>query len=206
MLKVDLHIHTKYSFDSKSSIEEIIEKAIERKLDAVAITDHNSYEGCLQIKQIELPKNLIIIPGIELRTKEGDILLLNTMHRFEKGLSLFKVLEVAQKFRIITIAPHPFAITQPGIKDFIKLEEINAVEVINGGDFFGRANYKALKAAQGYKKIGIACSDAHSADDVGNVYTLVEAERSIDSILSSIIGGKIKIPEQFLPSKFWSLF
>lgn len=40
MGKADMHVHSKYSFDSKTKIKEIIEVAEKKKLDYVAITDH----------------------------------------------------------------------------------------------------------------------------------------------------------------------
>jgi len=45
MLRCDLHIHTNFSPDGESSVEEIIAKAEEAGLDAIAITDHDTTEG-----------------------------------------------------------------------------------------------------------------------------------------------------------------
>ena len=53
ILKLDLHIHSKYSFDSLLSVEKIIKTAEKKKLDGIAICDHNSLKGGLKAKKIK---------------------------------------------------------------------------------------------------------------------------------------------------------
>ena len=45
MLTCDLHVHTNFSKDGESSVEEILKQAEEAGLDAIAITDHDSVDG-----------------------------------------------------------------------------------------------------------------------------------------------------------------
>jgi len=71
--KIDLHIHTPASkcFDDKSVIpEDIIKKAVDEKLDAIAITDHNTGEWVDKIKKASKNK-LIIFPGVEISVLGG---------------------------------------------------------------------------------------------------------------------------------------
>lgn len=77
--KLDLHIHTPASSDfqkpagkSDSEIAKlIIEKALSEKLDAIAITDHNSGEWIDIIKTEAHNKNLIVFPGVEITCVGG---------------------------------------------------------------------------------------------------------------------------------------
>ena len=41
----DLHVHTNYSNDGKSTPQQVIDACIERGIGCVAITDHNSFEA-----------------------------------------------------------------------------------------------------------------------------------------------------------------
>lgn len=69
----DLHIHTNYS-DGLLSPEEVIDLAIEKNLDGIAITDHDTVDGIeTAIKyNSSLGKKLHIIPGIEFGSIENN--------------------------------------------------------------------------------------------------------------------------------------
>jgi predicted metal-dependent phosphoesterase TrpH len=45
MLRFDLHVHSNYSPDGHSSVEEILKAAKARGLDGVAFTDHDTTAG-----------------------------------------------------------------------------------------------------------------------------------------------------------------
>src|SRR3989338_1207192 len=73
--KFDLHVHSTHSFDGRATVSQIMKHA-KGILDGIAITDHDVISG-LKEAQLEARKNgLIFIPGIELTTPSGDILLL----------------------------------------------------------------------------------------------------------------------------------
>ncbi|MQF48486.1 PHP domain-containing protein [SAR202 cluster bacterium AC-647-N09_OGT_505m] len=68
MAQVDLHLHTTRS-DGRLTPTELVEMLAERGLKVVAITDHDSTEGLIQVFEAakRFPQ-LSIIPGIELST------------------------------------------------------------------------------------------------------------------------------------------
>jgi len=68
-MTADLHIHTTAS-DGRLSAVGIIEQALQAKLSYIAITDHDTVDGLLQLRSIPqaIPANLVVIPGIELST------------------------------------------------------------------------------------------------------------------------------------------
>ncbi len=45
MLICDLHVHTNFSKDGESSVEDILKKAENVGLDVIAITDHDTIDG-----------------------------------------------------------------------------------------------------------------------------------------------------------------
>ena len=65
----DFHIHTRFSRDSILSEETFIEKAIERGLTHVAITNHNNVEGAIAVRdkvaELGLADKLTVILGEE---------------------------------------------------------------------------------------------------------------------------------------------
>lgn len=61
----DLHTHTNYS-DGLDSPTELIDKAINKGLDGISITDHDTIDGLLEAINYTKEKNIFhIIPGIE---------------------------------------------------------------------------------------------------------------------------------------------
>ena len=67
--KFDLHVHTPASkcfYDKNITPERIVRKAIEMKLSAIAVTDHNTGEWIDKIKIAANKTNLTIFPGVEI--------------------------------------------------------------------------------------------------------------------------------------------
>ena len=52
MKTYDLHIHSKYSACSNLKLKIILKFAKKRKLDGIAVTDHNTMKGALQLKKL----------------------------------------------------------------------------------------------------------------------------------------------------------
>jgi 3',5'-nucleoside bisphosphate phosphatase len=70
--KADLHIHTVLSpcGGLDMSPVNIVKQAVEKKLDIIAITDHNSTKHCRSAQQIAGKYGITVIAGAELNTKE----------------------------------------------------------------------------------------------------------------------------------------
>jgi predicted metal-dependent phosphoesterase TrpH len=62
--RVDLHTHTIFS-DGLLTPEELVERAVERQLAAIAVTDHDSVEG-LERAQAAAHGRLEVVPGVEI--------------------------------------------------------------------------------------------------------------------------------------------
>lgn len=71
-LTYDFHIHTALSpcGDNSMTPNNIVNMALVNELDAIAITDHNSCENVEPIMQVANETGLIVIPGMEIETRE----------------------------------------------------------------------------------------------------------------------------------------
>lgn len=69
-LYVDFHIHSNYSADGKQTVNDIIKKAIKKKFDIIAITDHDTIDAFDELYEIIKGgiTTPIIVPGIEFTT------------------------------------------------------------------------------------------------------------------------------------------
>ena len=71
MKKADLHIHSNFS-DGSDSIEELVGKINALKLDVFALTDHDTFEGVIELEKYKL-NGVKFIKGIELTCKTKDV-------------------------------------------------------------------------------------------------------------------------------------
>lgn len=70
--RVDLHLHTCLSpcGSLEMSPLQIVETALERGLDAIAVTDHNSTLQCPEIRALGKEYGLVVFAGAEVTTRE----------------------------------------------------------------------------------------------------------------------------------------
>lgn len=71
MKKADLHIHSNFS-DGSDSIKELVGKINVSKLDIFALTDHDTFEGVIELEKYKL-NGVKFIKGIELTCKTKDV-------------------------------------------------------------------------------------------------------------------------------------
>jgi len=193
-MKCDFHIHTSYSYDSGFSPKKMVKAALRRGIDCIAITDHDEIKGALEAMEFAKDKPILVIPGIEVKSKDGDILALGVKEKIPKGLSAEETIKKIKKLGGKVFIPHPFAFNCSFKKDLRKLvKEIDGIEVKNAS-VFGSGNKKAEDFAEKYKLPKITGSDAHSPWFLGKVYLEIEGENlSIGEIFEKIKRGEGKI-------------
>jgi predicted metal-dependent phosphoesterase TrpH len=206
-LIVDLHVHTNYSHDGRDSVKRIIERAIAKKLDGIALCDHDTMEGFYAARKYvaDVDANLILIPGIEVTTSQGHLLVLGVEDGIEKGLSPEETIRIARQKEkagngtVVIIAPHPYHPFRHSISNFCTYPGIDAIEVFNSRYVTGIANMLASRTAARNGITAVAGSDAHSAEYVGLATVAVDVEDAHTSepeaILKRIKEGKVSIKD-----------
>ena len=160
----DLHIHSKYSFDSKMEPREILKRCQKLGMDMISITDHDSIKGSFCAKNYEKEFNISIIVGEEVKTDLGDIIGLNLNEEI-KSRNWREVLEEIKSQGGTTMFPHPYR----GHQNIEQIaEKVDIIEVFNSRSR-KEANNKAAKLALKFKKIPVMGSDAHVYSELGNV-------------------------------------
>ncbi|MDO8871563.1 MAG: PHP domain-containing protein [Methanoregula sp.] len=191
MLTCDLHVHTNYSKDGESSVEDIIRAAEAAGLDAIAITDHDSVDGAK--KALACETSVLVIPGIEVTTKQGHLLVLGVTEIIPAGLDVEETVAIARRMGALLILPHPYHVWRHGVARRRKagMIVVDAVESFNSRYIVGSANRKAARMALKLGKPCVGGSDAHNARFVGFGRTYVDAEKNVPAILDAIRAGNV---------------
>ncbi len=172
MWRVELHAHTVYSPDSLVSLEDFLAACRRKRLDRVAVTDHNTIEGALRLK--ERAPDLIII-GEEIRAREGEVLAYFIEREIPQGLPLRETIERIREQGGVVALPHPCdrmrgsAVGREIAEAVILL--VDAVEVFNARCVFPGDNACAAALAARFSKPGFSGSDAHTLWELGRAWT-----------------------------------
>jgi len=188
-LKIDMHVHTCYSEDAVTTLEDLVLYSKRRGLDGIAVTDHNTVDGAIKAKETT---GLILIPGIEVSTVSGHVLGLNLTTPIPKGLGLDETVEKIHEADGIAVAAHPSAFLKSHLgSDVLKRAvKMDAVEVINSSNFpFSLLTHLNRRLASQLNLPQTAGSDSHIPETIGLAYAIVDAEPDIDDIIEAIKKG-----------------
>ena len=191
MLTCDLHVHTNFSKDGESSVEEILRQAEMAGLDVIAITDHDCVDGAK--KALACSTTVLVIPGIEVSTRQGHLLVLGVTEIIPPGLDVRETVRISRRMGAIVILPHPYHVWRHGVARRIRaaMSIVDAVEAFNSRYIVGSANRKAGRIASRLSKPCVGGSDAHNARFVGFGRTYVEAEPEMRAIFEAIRKGHV---------------
>jgi len=167
----DLHLHTSWSHDCQIPVEDLLDHAEAEGLGAIAVTDHNVFGGALEAVEQARRRDLIVIPGEEVKTADqGEVIGLFLSEEIPRGLSFGETVEAIRGQGGIVYLPHPFdrmhAIPEPATLHR-HLAQVDVLEVYNARLLFEAYNDEALRFARKYGLTMGAGSDAHVLQGVG---------------------------------------
>ena len=204
MLKVDLHIHSHFSNDSRATPAQIVDMCVRQGINCVSITDHDSIKGALEIQKIA-PFTVII--GSEVKSLSGDIIGLFLKEDIPRNLTPIETAQAIKSQHGLVMVPHPFDRVRSsalGEKAFLEiLEYVDIVECFNARNFFGADDKKAQQMAERYNFISAVASDAHTANELGRTYqTMPEFDGTPEGFKLSLAKAKRITKRARLKSRF----
>ena len=167
----DLHMHTSWSSDCQTPVLDLLDHAEEHGLGAIAITDHNVFGGALEAAELARDRELIVIPGEEVKTDDqGEVIGLFLQEEIPRGMSFSDTIAAIKGQGGVVYLPHPFdrihTIPEPATIHR-HLADIDVLEVYNARLLFEAYNDEALRFARKYGLQMGAGSDAHVLQGVG---------------------------------------
>jgi predicted metal-dependent phosphoesterase TrpH len=193
---VDLHCHTRGSFDCLSSPRDVVKAAATRGLTHLAITDHDKIDVALEARELA-PNELTVIVGEEVKTRDGDLICVFLERAIPPGLSAVETIAAAREQGGLVGLPHPFDGMRGSIlKDESMAHIVDAVDWVEAHNarVIGKGNEQASELALERGLRGVAVSDAHSVMEVGVAYIAVDGDPSTPAGLLAALPSAELVP------------
>jgi predicted metal-dependent phosphoesterase TrpH len=194
ILRADFHLHTRYSMDSSSSLEDIIKRCQEMGINCIAVTDHGAFEGALKMKEIA---PFTVIPGEEILTPNGEVIGYFLKEFIPTKQPIEDAIRAIRAQGGLVGLPHPFD-TFRGLKnlDNHQLEELAAqvdvIEVFNARSLLPGDSDKARDFAARHDLPSTAGSDAHTIREIGKTYVEMPPFDGPESFLTALRASSIQ--------------
>lgn len=179
-MRVDFHVHSKYSPDSSTEPVNLVKYAKMLGLGGFAITDHNSFGAYETLKD---EKEIIVIPGIEVSTLSGHVIGLWVKDNIPKDMSVEETINKIHESGGIAVAAHPYRYIT-GLKEKnVRANRFDVIEIMNGRCLPGN-NKRSELLARSLNLPVSAGSDAHYLEELGRVYLDID-DPSIEGMLKN---------------------
>jgi len=191
----DLHIHTIHSYDGTASVPSVLARAKQIGLDVIGITDHDEIEGALKALELAADYGVTVLPGMEVTTREGDLLALNITEIVQRDMSLIETVLKVRELGGFCIAPHPMA-GGLGMKSLSAYSIMRAlrhpdvaqtllgIETYNATLIDRRSNHYARILANRVDIARTANSDAHVLEAIGLGATEFDGHTARDLLIA----------------------
>ena len=192
VLKADFHIHTRYSLDCNTPLEDIVQRCLKMEINCIAITDHDAIEGSLKMQTLA---PFTVIAAEEILTSYGEVIGLFLKEWIPSGLPIEQAFARIKSQGGLVCLPHPFD-TFRGLRlDTKRLEDmvgqVDIIEVFNARSPIPRDSNKAWDFARKHSLPGTVGSDAHSPGEIGHTYIEMPAFNGTESFLKALSEGRI---------------
>jgi predicted metal-dependent phosphoesterase TrpH len=186
-IRLDLHVHSRYSVDSRLSFEQILERITYQGLQGFALTDHNTTEGLATLERLRSSyPGFWFIPGVEISTQEGHLLAYGIRESPPADRPLAETIERVSALGGVSVLAHPFRWVNGVGRRLAAEAPVQGIEGRNGKTS-ELANTRAELLAARRSITSTGGSDAHEPNLVGRAFTeFPEEATSLDDLIEQI--------------------
>jgi len=194
-LKADLHLHTAEDpLDRvRYTAKELISKAADEDFDVLSITNHQIMTFSSELFSYAQERGIFLIPGVEATVRRRHVLLLNPP--VGQLRSDFSHLSKLRRPETLIVAPHPYF---PGTYSLngCLLRHWTLFDALEYCHFYSpriNFNQKAIEVCQSHGFPLVGNSDAHFLSQFGTTYSLIYAEKNLESIFTAIRAKRVEV-------------
>jgi predicted metal-dependent phosphoesterase TrpH len=200
---LDLHTHTKRSFDAFTSEKELMRACIIKGIDVIGLTEHDLHA---KVDFDNFKKNgVVALSGCEFTTDKGVHIIgfFENSKKVEiKSRDKNETLVYIKNLDGVAVMPHPLKSNTGYLSVYGEDENIkdfDFIELVNGGDLKNSASDYLKEIASRYKLKPLSSSDSHSVEQIGMCVTKIDLEINITTdiqvlnILKTIHEDQIKL-------------
>lgn len=199
-IRMDMHLHTRHSFDCLSDPAAVLESARARGIDRIVVTDHDEIDGALELHALE-PERVLV--GEEVRTREGfDLIGILLTELVPPGIAAREACERIREQGGVVYVPHPFDRARAGAGAHLHglADLIDVVEVHNARCWVPGFDRRALEWASANGKLLGAGSDAHTLREIGRgIVSVPPFEPTRAGLLSALGAGEVVVRTRSSP-------
>ncbi|MFQ6096116.1 MAG: PHP domain-containing protein [Armatimonadota bacterium] len=195
-IALDIGVHTITSFDSVSSIENLILTAGRRNIGAIVIADHDRLDGVRRAQRVverlkrkgKIREDFVVIPGQEITTSEGHIFglflkdrvlqgmtakqTIREIHR-QGGLAILADPAAAEGVKLARSLPFDGYVIRPGIRRLFRTLQLQRYPSLAGKPFF-------------------YTTQTHFKDIIEGVYVVVDTpDHTCEGLKRAILEGNV---------------
>ncbi len=192
-LKADFHLHTS---DDKidrivHSSEELIDQASRQGYDVLSITNHNDITYTPRLADYAKERGILLIPGCEAKIQKKHVLLYN----FKQVYRSFDQVKSYKDKDNLVIAPHPFYPERACLNGALEknLDIFDALEYCHYYHPWINFNKQAIELSRRKNIPLFGTSDVHLLFQLGATYSMIEAEKDMESIFEAVKSGRVEI-------------
>ena len=205
---IDIHTHTyPTSDDSALTPEELINESKRIGLDGICITDHDGFWDPLDIEKLAVKHDFLILPGCEVTTEEGHLLVYG-LEKYIFGMHKSKfVKELVDEMDGAIVVAHPYrrVYRETAPQDKFSYDEMvgralknhvfkltDAIEIKNGRGSTSE-NLFSERLSQELSLPGTGASDAHSLKEVGTYATkFMDPVKNLRDFITALKSGRFR--------------
>ena len=152
-------------------LETLARRCVKTGLDCIAVTDHNTIEGALELQRLA---PFPVIVGEEIKSSGGEIIGLFLQEAVPRGLPPLETVRIVKEQGGLVSVPHPFDHFRRSVIERAALHEIlphvDIIEAFNARNTLQRDNRAAEALALEHGILTTSVTDSHTPVEVGRCY------------------------------------